>query len=84
MTMNKTKRPLLAPHDALIQTEKLVFKYDHRAKADPFHPLEIIGYTVAGFVAVVLISVLIGRWYFDDPHKTPEKWLQQSVKLAPR
>ena len=45
MTMNKTKRPLLAPHDALIQTEKLVFKYDHRAKADPFHPLEIIGFS---------------------------------------
>ena len=84
MTTNKTKQPLLAPHDALIRTEKLILNYDHHAKADPFHPLEIIGFTIAGFVAAVLISVLIGRWYFDDPHKTPAKWLQQYVKQAPR
>ena len=84
MTTNKTKQPLLAPHDALIRTEKLILNYDHHANADPFHPLGIIGFAVAGFAAVVLISVLIGRWYFDDPHKTPAKWFQQSVKLAPR
>ncbi len=89
MTTNKTTQPLLAPHDALIQTEKRVLKYHKQPETDPFHPLEIVGFVMAGFTAVVLISVLIGRWYFDDPHKTPAKWLQQPgqqqpVKLAPR
>ena len=84
MTRNKPHQPLPAPHDALIRTEKMVLNYDHRSASDPFHPLEIVGFAVAGFAAVVLISVLIGRWYFADPHKTPAKWLPQSVKLAPR
>jgi hypothetical protein len=84
MTTNKTTQPLLAPHDALIQTEKRVLKYNKQPETDPFHPLEIVGFAMAGFTAVVLISVLVGRWYFDDPHKTPAKWLQQSVKVAPK
>ncbi len=84
MTTNKTTQPLLPPHDALIQTEKRVLKYYKQPETDPFHPLEIVGFVMAGFTAVVLISVLIGRWYFDDPHKTPAKWLQQPVKVAPR
>jgi hypothetical protein len=89
MTTNKTTQPLLPPHDALIQTEKRVLKYYKQPETDPFHPLEIVGFVMAGFTAVVLISVLIGRWYFDDPHKTPAKFLQQPgqqqpVKLAPR
>ncbi len=89
MTTNKTTQPLLAPHDALIQTEKRILKYHKQPETDPFHPLEIVGFVMAGFTAVVLISVLIGRWYFNDPHKTPAKWLQQPglqqpVKVAPR
>lgn len=89
MTTNKTTQPLLAPHDALIQTEQRVLKYHKQPETDPFHPLEIVGFVMAGFTAVVLISVLVGRWYFDDPHKTPAKWLQQPgpqqpVKGAPR
>lgn len=84
MTSYKPNQPLPAPHDALIRTEKLVLNYQHGSENEPFHPLEIIGFVVAGFAAVVLISVLIGRWYFDDPHKTPTKWFQQSVKLAPK
>lgn len=85
MTTNKSSQTLAAPHDALIETERNVLNYHpHRPDTDPFHPLEIVGFTMAGFVALVLISVLVGRWYFDDPHKTPAKWLQQPVKLAPR
>jgi hypothetical protein len=85
MTMTKNTQTLAAPHDALIEAEKTVLKYhSHRPDTDPFHPLEIVGFVMAGFVAVVLISVLVGRWYFDDPHKTTAKWLQQPLKLAPR
>lgn len=85
MTTNKSTRSLEAPHDALIETERNVLNYHpHPPEPDVFHPLEIVGFVMAGFVAVVLISVLIGRWYFDDPHKTPAKWLQPPAKLAPR
>ncbi len=89
MITNKTRQHLLAPHDALIQTEERVLKYNKKPETDPFHPLEIVGFAMAGFTAIVLISVLVGRWYFNDPHKTPAKWLQQPalqqpVKVAPR
>ena len=84
MIRNKPTQTLLAPHDALIQTEKRILKYHKQPETDPFHPLEIVGYAVAGFASVVLISVLVGRWYFDDPQKTPAKWLQQSAKVAPK
>ncbi len=84
MTTNKTTQPLLAPHDALIQTKKRVLKYYKQPDTEPFHPLEIVGFVMAGFTAVVLISVLIGRWYFDDPFKTPAKWMQPPAKVAPR
>lgn len=85
MTLNRNSSTFAAPEDALIEVEKNILNY-HPPKpdTDPFHPLEIVAFTMAGFVAVVLISVLIGRWYFDDPHKTPAKWLQQPLKLAPR
>ncbi len=85
MTTNKHSQTIASPHDALIETEQTVLNYHpHRNDTDAFHPLEIVAFVMAGFVAVVLISVLVGRWYFDDPHKTPAKWLQQPVKLTPR
>lgn len=85
MTTSKNTQTLASPHDALIETEQTVLNYHpHRPEADPFHPLEIVAFVMAGFVAVVLISVLVGRWYFDDPHKTSAKWLQEPVKLTPR
>ena len=85
MTANKNTQTLASPHDALIETEQTVLKYHpHRPEADPFHPLEIVAFVMAGFVAVVLISVLVGRWYFDDPQKASAKWLKEPVKLTPR
>lgn len=85
MTTNKPSQTLASPHEALIETEQTVLNYHHhRNDGDAFHPLEIVAFVMAGFVAVVLISVLIGRWYFDDPHKTPAQWLQQPLKLTPR
>jgi hypothetical protein len=85
MTTNKHSQTLASPHDALIETEKTVLNYHpHRNDPDPFHPLEIVAFVMAGFVAVVLISVQVGRWDFDDPQKTSAKWLQQPLKLAPR
>lgn len=85
MTANKNTQTLASPHDALIETEQSVLNYHpQRPDTDPFHPLEIVGFAMAGFVAIVLISVLVGRWYFDDPHKTPAKWLQEPVNLTPR